>query len=235
MNTVGFIFARGGSKGVPRKNVRKLGGKPLIAYAIQTGQQCARLGQVVVSTDDQEIAEVARQFGARVPFMRPSELAQDSSPEWACWQHAIREIEAQDNQRLDVFVSIPATSPFRGSQDIEAALALLDMGGADIVISVTPASRSPYFNMVQLNADSVARLMIEPSGKIFRRQDAPVAYDITTVVYAAHRDFVLNASRVFDGCVKAIVVPPERALDIDTELDFQFAEFLVQRTNRAES
>jgi N-acylneuraminate cytidylyltransferase len=205
-----------------------LGGKPLIAWAIETARQCPSLARVVVSTEDAEIAAVARAYGAEVPFMRPAELAQDDSPEWLVWQHTLRTLETLDGRRPDVLVNIPPTSPFRAVDDVEACVAALLEKDADACITVTPAHRNPYFNMVTL-IDGWARVVVQPPSAVFRRQDAPAVFDMTTVAYAARSDFVLRAQRLFEGHLCAVVVPAERALDIDTELDFQFAEFLLQR------
>jgi N-acylneuraminate cytidylyltransferase len=226
---VGAIFARGGSKGVPRKNLRPLAGKPLIAHAIQTALTSEMIDRVIVSTDDAEIAAVAKQYGAEVPFVRPAELAGDQSPEWLAWQHALRTLSEESNHAVDIFVSIPATAPLRAVSDIDACIQALQSSNADIVITVKLADRSPYFNMVTLDAENNARLVISPQGSIHRRQDAPVVYDVTTVAYATRPEFVLSANSIFDGKVRAVVVPAERALDIDTELDFQFAEFLLSK------
>ena len=226
--TLAVIPARGGSKGVPRKNIRLLAGKPLIAYAIETALASRFIDRVIVSTDDEEIANVAQQHGAEVPFMRPPELAQDDSPEWLTWQHAIRTVESmEDGSRVGVFVCVPPTSPLRAVDDVDACIQTLLDGDTDLVITVKAGERSPYFNMVVLNKDDYARLVISPEGKIFRRQDAPQVYDMTTVAYAARPEFVMSAASMFEGRVKAVVVPRERALDIDTELDLQFAEFLL--------
>jgi N,N'-diacetyl-8-epilegionaminate cytidylyltransferase len=229
---VGAIFARGGSKGVPRKNLRPLAGKPLIAHAIHSALASEIINQVIVSTDDAEIASVAKQCGAQVPFIRPAELAGDHSPEWLAWQHALRML-AQENPAVDVFVSIPPTAPLRAVSDIDACIRALQSSDADIIITVKPADRSPYFNMVTVDPEGNANLVIRPEGTIHRRQDAPTVYDVTTVAYAARPEFVLNATSIFDGHVKAVVVPAERALDIDTELDFQFAEFLLSRSGNS--
>ncbi|MCC7446579.1 MAG: acylneuraminate cytidylyltransferase family protein [Anaerolineae bacterium] len=227
-HVVGFIFARGGSKGVPRKNIRLLAGKPLIAYAIETAQASQWIERVIVSTDDPEIASVARQYHADVPFMRPAGLARDDSPEWLAWQHAIQQVQASGSP-FDVFVSIPTTAPLRSVADVDACVQLLVESDADMVITVKAASRNPYFNMVTLDSAGYARLVITPGGEVARRQDAPAIYDMTTVAYAARPGFVLRAKSMFDGKLKAVQVPAERALDIDTELDLQFAEFVMQQ------
>lgn len=226
--TLALIPARGGSKGVPRKNVRLLVGKPLIAYSIEMALVSKLIDRVIVSTDDAEIAHIAQQHGAEVPFMRPQELARDDSPEWLTWQHAIRTLEATGGSpKIEVLVCISPTSPLRAVEDVDTCIQTLLESDADLVVTVRPAERNPYFNMVVLNDEGYAQLVIPPKGDIHRRQDAPRVYDMTTVAYAARPEFVLKASSMFEGKVKAVVVPTERALDIDTELDFKIAEFLL--------
>ncbi len=227
---VGFIFARGGSKGVPKKNIRKLVDKPLIAYAIDVAKQSRFIQRIVVSTDSPEIAEVARALGAEVPFLRPPELATDTASEWMAWRHAIEEVERASEQAIDLFVSIPTTAPLRMAHDVDACVETLVASDADIVITVTESHRSPYFNMVVLDPDGVASLVIPPVNGVARRQDAPPTFDMTTVAYAARRNFIMASSSIFQGKVRAVRVPIERALDIDTELDFRIAElFLCQQ------
>ena len=226
-NVVAFIFARGGSKGVPRKNIRLLDGKPLIAYSIEVARRCPSVSRVIVSTDDAEIAHVARECGAEVPFMRPAELARDDSPEWLAWRHAIAEV-LRDGP-LDVFLSVPTTSPLRAVEDVEACVRVLLEGAADVVVTVRPAERNPYFNMVTLDNHGCASLVIKPDADVQNRQAAPRMFDLTTVAYAARPEFVMKARTLFEGRVKTVLVPAERALDIDTLLDFEMAEFLMQR------
>lgn len=226
---IGFIFARGGSKGVLRKNIRALAGKPLIAYAIETARASALIDRVIVSTDDTEIAKVAEQYGAEVPFMRPTALAQDDSPEWLAWQHALHTLTAA---QPDVFVSIPPTAPLRQVEDLDACIKALLQSEADIVITVAPAYRNPYYNMVMLDDKGYARVVISADQGIHRRQTAPTVYDMTTVAYAARSAFILKANSIFEGKVGAVVVPAERAIDIDTELDFKLAEFLLSQTGQ---
>ncbi len=230
---VGFIFARGGSKGVPRKNIRLLAGKPLIAYAIETAFQSEFIDRIVVSTEDKEIAQVARDYGAEVPFLRPKELAQDNSPEWLAWQHAIRVLNEIDNgKELDVFVSIPTTSPLRLVADVDSAIRAFLEDDVDAVITVKKASRHPSFNMVVLDERNYARLVLPLDEYVARRQEAPVVYDMTTVAYVVKPDFIMEAKAIFDGKVKSVLIPDERAVDIDTGLDFQFAEFLMSKRGK---
>ncbi len=227
---VAFIFARGGSKGVARKNLRELGGLPLLAHAIDCARASRGVERIVVSTDDAEIAAVALARGADVPFRRPPELARDDTPEWLAWQHAIRALgEAPGARAIDVFLSVPTTAPLREPGDLDACVEALLEGDADYVITVTPAHRNPYFNMVTLDEHRRASLVIAPTQAISGRQQALAVYDMTTVGYAARPEFILKASSGFAGRVKAVIVPPERALDIDTELDFVLAEALLAR------
>lgn len=223
----GLIFARGGSKGLPGKNIKPLGGKPLIAHAIECAQACSSLGAVTVSTDDPDIAAVARQFGAEVPFMRPAELAGDTSAEWLAWRHAITYFEGC-GKPFDVMVSLPTTSPFRAVEDVENCIAMLrDNPATDAVITVTNADRSPYFNMVRFSDGGRVRLAAEMESAISRRQDAPELFNITTVAYAVRTAFIMRAEGLFEGSVRAVQVPQERALDIDTPHDFKIAQLLA--------
>lgn len=224
MKAIAFIFARGGSKGLPGKNIRLLAGKPLIAWSIEHALAVKRIERVIVSTDSEEIAAVAREYGAEVPFIRPAELARDDSPEWLAWRHALNYIQETDGVLPTAMVSVPATAPLRSSVDIENCLDEFEKGDADIVITVSDAHRSPYFNMVKTNADGTVGLVIPPQSAIVRRQDAPAVYDMVTVAYVARPKFVLTKDAVFEGRVRAVKVPTERAVDIDTLLDFQMAE-----------
>jgi N-acylneuraminate cytidylyltransferase len=182
---------------------------------------------VIVSTDDEEISSVALAHGAEVPFLRPAELACDDSPEWLAWQHAVSWfIEARG--MFDCFLSLPATSPLRAVEDVTACIERLQSEPTtDAVITVTEASRSPYFNMVHLDDDDCAEIVIGSAGNIARRQDVPKVYDITTVAYAVRPQFILHGQRLFDGRVSAVKVPLERAADIDTEYDFRLVEAMV--------
>lgn len=227
MKATAFIFARGGSKGLPGKNIRPLGGKPLIAWSIGHALAVRRIERVIVSTDSEEIAAVARESGAEVPFIRPAELARDDSPEWLAWRHALNYLLDTNGALPEAMVSVPATAPLRLPSDIENCLDEYEKGDADMVITVTDAHRSPYFNMVKANADDTVGLVIPPQSSIARRQDAPAVFDMATVAYVARSAFVMTHNAAFDGRVRAVHVPTERAIDIDTLLDFQIAECLL--------
>jgi N-acylneuraminate cytidylyltransferase len=227
MKGVSFIFARGGSKGLPGKNIRPFGGKPLIAWAIEHALAVKRIDRVIVSTDSKEIAEIAHEYGAEVPFMRPVELARDDIPEWLAWRHALDYLYNTTGALPEIMVSVPTTAPLRLPIDIENCLDEYEKHSADVIITVTDAHRSPYFNMVRTNSDGTVELINPLPSVITRRQDAPVVYDITTICYVANPDFVMTHKSIFEGRVRAVHVPPERAIDIDTLLDFQIAERLL--------
>jgi len=227
------IFARGGSKGLPRKNIRPLCGKPLIGYAIEKAKAVDSINEVIISTDDEEIASVARRYGANVPFMRPKELAEDDTPVLLAWRHAVEQYRQVIGREVDIMVSVPPTAPLRAAVDIENCLNKLLLSDADVVITVKPSDRNPYFNMVTIDEAGYANLAAENEKVITRRQDAPKIFDVTTVAYAVRTSFLYNGPvSIFQGKVAAVEVPAERALDIDTELDFKMAEFFIDQSGR---
>lgn len=221
--TFAFIFARGGSKGLPGKNIKELGGIPLLAHGIRLAQSMNCVERVFVSTDDARIADVATQFGADI-IDRPATLATDTASEWMAWQHAIKHVRSRGLD-FDIFLSLPATSPLRNAQDVGNCLDALQ-ADTDVVITVTPSTRSPYFNMVSTDATGFAHIVLG-TAEFKRRQDVPPVYDITTVAYVARPDFILTHERIFEGRVRPVVVPKERAVDIDDEFDFKVAQALI--------
>ena len=225
----GFVFARGGSKGLPRKNVLKLAEKPLLAHSIDSAKQVQRVERIFVSTEDPEIKQIAEQYGAEV-IDRPPELAEDKAAELDAWRHAVSYLRDK-GEVFDVLLSLPATSPLRSVEDIDRCLDALD-GDTDVVLTVTPASRSPYFNMVSRLADGACQIL-SPSSGYTRRQDVPEAYDITTVAYAVKTEFLQNSTHLLDGKTKSVVIPKERAIDIDDYWDFKFAELIYREINHA--
>ena len=209
MRTFAFVFARGGSKGIPRKNLQLLDGKPLLAWSIEMGQILSEIKQVFVSTDDAEIADVANALGAEV-INRPGHIARDTSPEWLAWQHAIEWVQERLGT-FDRFLSLPTTAPLRSPVDVQSCLDLLDEN-TDVVITMTPTSRNPWFNMVSESTNGELKLLVD--GNYIRRQDAPVGYDVSTVAYVLRPNFAMDHQRLWDGRVKGVVVPNERALDL---------------------
>ncbi len=226
MKYIALICARGGSKGLPNKNIKLLGGVPLIGWAISVAKKIEKISRIIVSTDSDQIAKIARDFGGEVPFIRPNELAQDNSPEWLVWRHAVDFLKSQ-NHEFGGLVVIPPTAPLRNSQDVINCINEFEKGGADIVITVSDAHRNPYFNMVATDKEGYLNLVIPPQKAISRRQDVPEVFDMTTVAYVVNPQFVKESQGMFGGRVRSVHIPLERALDIDNPLDFKIAQWLI--------
>lgn len=228
MTTYACIFARSGSKGMVNKNIQQFSGKPLITWTIELALKVKQINEVFVSTDSEEIAEIARMAGATTPFIRPSDLATDTSPEWHSWQHFIKFLADKDGRLPEVFLSLPATSPLRATIDVENCLNEFKKSRADFVVGITPSERNPYFNMVKKGEDNQVDLVIQQGDRYSRRQDMPEVFDLTTVCYVGKPSTILTKNSIFEGKVAGVEIPRERAIDIDTELDFQIAEFLFK-------
>jgi CMP-N,N'-diacetyllegionaminic acid synthase len=229
---LGVIPARGGSKGLPGKNVKLLGGIPLIAHSIRAARGSRRLDDVVVSTDDPAIADAAREAGARVPSLRPAELATDRIPVWPAVRHAVTQWEAGGGGRVDVAVLLQPTSPLRTSADIDACVSRLLDEDAEMCVSVVRPHDSPYFNMVEITPDATpfARACSPLMRDASRRQDAPAVYALNGAVYAVRRDVLETLENQFR--LERLVVSEmarERSVDIDTLEDFELAEWLLGR------
>ena len=227
MRTVAFIFARGGSKGLLRKNVRTVSGVPLVVWAIRAAQACPEVDTVAVSTDDSEIAELSVEAGAEVPELRPPELATDDAPELSAWVHAVSWFSDQDgNPEFEEFVSVPATSPLRKPSDITRCIEAYRGGDCDIVITGSPSTHHPSFNMVQVGDDGLARLVDEFESPITRRQETQGMFDVSCVAYVTSPKYVLETPSVMAGRLRLVHIPRDRALDIDDSFDLRIAEFL---------
>ena len=229
MNIIAFIFARGRSKGLPNKNIKIFNGKPLIAWSIEHAKSISRVSRVIVSTDSDEIAKIAIEFGAEVPFMRPQELATDESPEWLSWQHALEFLSNSDGCLPDLMLSIPTTSTLRDIEDINKIIYEYLENESDSGFEVSEGYRSPYFNIVKDLPNGYVELFTKNEKHINRRQDSPKTFDITTVAYAAKPSFVINNASIFDGRIRKIIVSKETSVDIDTLPDFEYAEFLLKK------
>ena len=229
MNIIALICARSGSKGVPNKNIKLLAGKPLIERSINQAKELKEINRVIVSTDSKEIANIAINAGAQVPFMRPKELAEDDAPEWLVWRHALESINKIDGSYPDILIIVPVTAPLRTVDDLKNCLIEYQKGNADIIITATDSHRSPYFNMVKIDKEGMANLVISPEETITRRQDTPNIYDMTTVAYVTTPKFVFENDSIFSGKVRHVHIPIERALDIDTLFDFKIAELLLSK------
>ena len=226
MSCWAFIFARGGSKGLPGKNIKYLLGKPLIAYSIEAALASKGIDRVFVSTDDEEIANIAKEHGAEVPFLRPKELAQDHSSEWLAWRHAVTWVQDRVGN-FDQFISLPATSPCRSAADIERCIDKLTQG-VDIVVTATESQHNPHFNMIKISSDGRCSRFNETTENIVRRQDVAQAYNMATVAYVCRPEFILTEENLWSGRMEAVIIEPANAIDIDTEFDFMLAELILK-------
>lgn len=226
MKTVALITARGGSKGIPRKNVAPCGGRPLIAWTVEAALGSRSLHRVILSTDDEEIADTGRKFGAEVPFLRPPELARDDSTSLDVAEHALRWLAAAEGAMPDYLLLLQPTSPLRTAADIDGAIALARERQADAVLAVCEASPHPYLLRRVTDGGALAdfiELKSEPS----RRQEYPDAWMLNAAIYLI-RPAVLLATRTFQPTgALPYFMPRERSIDIDSPLDLRIADLLL--------
>ena len=224
---VGVITARGGSKSIPKKNIVPVAGKPLIAWTIETALQSPALSRVIVSTNDAEIAKVARQWGAEVPFLRPAELAQDNSPHIPVVVHAVEWLESHENMRPDYVLLLQPTSPLRSTEDIDNAIRLVLEKDADSVVSVCEALSHPYLTKRITANGRLEDFVPRPEGYL-RRQALPPVYVVNGAIYLVRRDVLLEKQTFYTERTYAYVMPPERSLDIDTPWDLYLADLILR-------
>lgn len=220
-----MIPARGGSKGVPRKNVRDVAGKPLIAWTIDAALQSCVRDSFFVSTDDEEIAQVSRDCGAPVQ-MRPSELAGDRTPMIDVIRYVFLQNESVQKKQFDYFLLLQPTAPMRLAQDIDAALKLLRDEGADSVVSVYAVEDAHPARMYTIEQKQLKPLWPEPKGSL--RQDLPYVYHRNGAIYACKREFLMHKKRLWGGRMVPHIMPKERSANIDDEVDLKIADFLLR-------
>jgi CMP-N,N'-diacetyllegionaminic acid synthase len=225
---LGVITARGGSKGIPGKNIKFLGGKPLITYTIEAAKKSKLLTHCIVSTDSEDIAAVCKEYGAEVPFMRPQELAQDDTPHLLVMRHAIEYMEKAHGIVFDIVVILQPTSPFRMVDDIDGTIQKLIDKDADSAVSVCEIESSAHpMKVKKLEGDKVLPYAIDET--ITRRQELPTVYKRSSAVYAIKRDVIIKENRLcFDGNVVGYIVPADRSIDIDTPLDWVKTEWIFK-------
>lgn len=230
-NVLCTICARGGSKGVKNKNIRLLHGKPLIAYSIEQAQKTGLFDHVVISTDSHQIAITAQNFGAEVFFMRDAEMASDTAGKLEVIQDAFIQSEKYYDKKYDYLVDIDATSPLRNVSDIIGSYELLIEKKYNNVITAAPSRRNPYFNLVELVGDDKVQLSKLPDKDVVRRQDAPKTYDMNASIYVWTRKSILNDNSIFTDNTGLYLMPEERSIDIDSEIDFKLVELLMGEAN----
>ncbi|MDO9541794.1 MAG: acylneuraminate cytidylyltransferase family protein [Kiritimatiellia bacterium] len=223
------IPARGGSKGLPGKNIRPLAGLPLIAHSIKLAKLCPQITRLIVSTDDKNIAAVAKQFGAEVPFMRPADLAQDDTPMWPVLRHALEVIEREEKSKYDFLILLDPTSPGRLPEDIAGALKILQAKPeAAGIIGVSQPEFNPIWHCVVKENGWMADL-IDIAEKYNRRQDVPVVYRINASLYIWQADFVRREAAGWRHAPHLIYeIPEARAIHIDELIEFKKAELMIQ-------
>ncbi len=230
MRVLGLIPARGGSKGIPGKNVRPLGGRPLLAWTAEAALAATRLSRVVLTTDDEAIAEAGRRHGVEVPFLRPPELARDDTPTLPVVRHAVAELETLGD-RFDAVCLLQPTSPFRSAEDVDACIALLEERGLDAVVSVlpVPAEHNPHW--VYFEDGGLLRLATGEDRPIPRRQELPPAFHREGSVYVTRRDVVMEgAGSLYGRSLGGYVMPDAaRSVNLDTPADWERAERLLER------
>jgi CMP-N,N'-diacetyllegionaminic acid synthase len=225
------IPARGGSKGVPRKNVRLVNGKPLIAYTIETAVAASHLfHRIIVSTDDPEIADVAKQYGAEVSFLRPAQLARDDVPMVPVLQHAVRFVEQQDDLRLEWVLLLQPTEPFRTVKDIEMALRLGEAGGCDSVISIVQVFAVHPILMKRIESGRLLPYSVEEKEGTRRQDYQPPAYMRNGAIYLTRRDVLMERNSVWGDVICPYIMPPERSVGVDSELDLKLVELLMKES-----
>lgn len=228
MNILGIIPARGGSKGVPRKNIKLLCGKPLLAYTVESAKQSKLLTRTILSTEDSEIAEVGRSLGVEVPFLRPKDLANDGSPTFDVVLHAVFELEAF-GERFDAVCILQPTNPLRRGEDIDNCIELLESSEADSVVSVLPVPDAFNPNWVYWkNERGEMSLSTGDSTPVTRRQDLPPAFHRDGSVYVTRRDVLEKHGNLYGIRVLGVEADPARCVNIDTHDDWLQAERMME-------
>lgn len=225
-----LIPARGGSKGLPGKNIRPFSGKPLIAWTIEQALASRYLDKVIISTDDEEIIESSKRYGAEVPFVRPKKLATDDAKIIDVITHAVGWLASNDSY-YDLIVLLQPTSPLRKSEDIDNALKLLFSKKAQAIVSVCKTEHHPYwFNTLPRNG--CMKNFFKPEAIKKNRQELPVFYRLNGAVYSAYCSYLKRQKSFLGYGTYSYIMPQERSIDIDTDIDFKFAEFLLQRADK---
>ena len=225
-----IIPARGGSKGIPRKNIINLGGRPLISYSINAAKNAKNVSRVVVSTDDEEIANISRELGAEVPYLRDSDLSQDDSSVIDTVLNTLTNFQKDENYEPDFVVLLQPTSPFRSVDDIEKSFDLLLETEVDSVVSVCKSEIHPYW-MKTIDSNSLMHDFIDTDNDFYRRQLLPPIYRLNGALYVSKKESLIRERTFSPKSTAAYVMSREKSVDIDEMLDLEFAEFLMRKMN----
>jgi N-acylneuraminate cytidylyltransferase/CMP-N,N'-diacetyllegionaminic acid synthase len=233
MTSICTILARGGSKGVPGKNIRPLAGKSLIVWSVEQAKAAELFELIAVSSDSPEILAAGRSAGAHLLVERPPEMATDTASKLPAIRHCALAAEARLGHTADLIVDLQPTSPLRVSGDIVAAVSLLTSTGAESVITGQPSKCPPYFSLVEERGDGTVEISKKLAQPLVRRQDAPRCYDMNGSIYVWSRLSLIERPSVFYASTRLLAMPEERSVDIDSETDFLIADFLMRRRLRA--
>lgn len=228
-NILCTICARGGSKGVKNKNIRLVNTQPLIAHTIKQAQDSKLFSHIVVSTDSEEIIEVAKKYGAEVFFKRSEELSNDNAGKVKAIQDAFIRSEEYFETKFEYHFDLDATSPLRYISDIENAFNQFLKDDNDILQTGMPSRKSPYFNLVELDEKGHLFLSKKTEKQILRRQDSPKCFDLNASIYIWKRKAILKYDTVFVDNCGLYIMPDDRSIDIDNEIDFEFVEFIMKK------
>ncbi len=228
MKQICTICVRGGSKGVANKNIRPLNGVPLIVHSLLQARKADIFDVIAVSSDSDEILQIANENGADYCIKRPDHLATDKAAKIPVIRHCVQEVEKITHQKFDICVDLDATSPLRTTEDIENALKIFKEKKHDNLFSVCPAHRSPYFNLVEHTKDG--HIKLAKGNGLSRRQDAPKCYDMNASIYIWKRDILEQDDSLFLDRTGIYIMPQERSFDIDNEIDFEIVEFLMSKS-----
>lgn len=223
---IGVITARGGSKGIPGKNIAMVAGKPLIAWTIEEAVKSKSLDRVIVSTDSREIADISIKYGAEAPFLRPSEIAGDASPHVLAVEHAVKWLEENENYKPDYVMLLQPTAPLRIAEDIDGAIKTALEKDADSVISVSEMASHPYYSR-KINSDGMIEDMFISRKDFLFRQRLPDAYTENGAIYLLKTEVLFREHNLMPEKIHAYIMPEERTLDIDTPWNLKLAELVL--------
>ena len=228
---IGHIGVRKGSKGVPNKNFRPIAGKPLLDWSLDQLKEHTQIDHFVISTDCTEMHAHALNKGSLDIGLRPAHLATDTASKWDVWQHTLSCIEDQYGQ-IDAFVDLDCTSPLRKQEDIDNAISLFFDKKPDMVMSCCTARKNPYFNLVEPDENGFVHLSKKLDTSIVSRQQAPIVYEHAASTYVLSPSYLKSAKFIYDGNVLPLIMPAERCIDIDDEIDFEFVEFKLEKSQK---
>ena len=225
LNFLAIIPARGASKGIPRKNIKKMAGHPLISYTINEAKKAKYLTKIVVSTEDEKIAKISKKYRVDV-IHRPKKLANDKTPSELVCQHVIRHLKNKEGFETDVAVILQPTSPLRKAEDINSAIRKFLRSDCSSVVSITKVQHSPYW-MYKIDKSKMKKILTDK--KITRRQDSPAIYQLNGAIYVTKKETIMEKNSLIGENMAGYIMPYERSIDIDSQTDFDLAELLINK------